>query len=66
MNPGFRKLAGTLMLLAFVLLYIFAAMLLAALMLPNSGLAVQFVYYAFAGLAWVPPAGLILNWMYRT
>lgn len=65
MTPSLRVLAGTLLLLAFIIVYIFAAMLLAAAALPNAGGIGQFVYYAVAGLAWVPPAGYIISWMYR-
>jgi hypothetical protein len=65
MVPTVRVFAGTLALLAFIVLYIFLAMLLAAAVLPTAGPAGQFAYYAVAGLAWVPPAGFIIAWMYR-
>ena len=65
MTPNLKVLAGTMLLLGFIIGYIFLAMMLAAVMLPNSGGVVQFAYYAIAGLAWVPPAGLIISWMYR-
>jgi hypothetical protein len=63
--PSLKALAGTLMLLAFVVAYIVLAMLLAAIMLPNAGSLRQFAFYAIAGLAWVPVAGWIISWMYR-
>lgn len=65
MISSLRMLAGTLMLLAFVIIYVLAAMLVATAMLPNAGFVTQFIYYAVAGLAWVPVAGLIVSWMHR-
>lgn len=65
MTPSIKALVGTIALLGFILVYVLAAMLVAAAVLPNSGWVTQFGYYAFAGLAWVPPAGLIISWMYR-
>ncbi len=64
-RPTSRALAGTLLLLAFVIAYVFAAMLLGTAMLPGSGGVGQFIYYLIAGLAWVPGAGWIIQWMYR-
>jgi hypothetical protein len=51
-------------LVVFLTIYVFAAMLLAAAVLPDAGGLVQFLYYAVAGLAWVPVAGVIVSWMY--
>ena len=61
-----RRLAGTLLLLAFVILYVLAAMLVATAVLPAAGGLSQFAYYAVAGLAWVPAAAWIVSWMHRT
>lgn len=66
MRPNGRKLAGTLMLLALVFVYVLLAMVFAASALPNAGPVTQFIFYAVAGLAWVPLAGLIISWMHRT
>ena len=63
-RPTTRALLGTMLLVGFVLVYVFAAMLLAAAVLPLGHGVAEFVYYAVAGLAWVPPAGLIIRWMY--
>ncbi len=65
MRPNGRRLAGTILLLLFVIVYVFAAMLLAVAMLPAGGQVVAFFYYAIAGLAWVPVAGLIISWMHK-
>lgn len=65
MTQSQRKLVGTLLLVAFVIVYVFLAMLMAAAVLPRAGRVLEFVYYALAGLAWVPVAGLIISWMHR-
>jgi Protein of unknown function (DUF2842) len=64
MQPGLRPFIGTIVLVAFIVVYVLAAMVFASVMLPNAGGVAQFVFYAIAGLAWVPVAGLILSWMY--
>jgi hypothetical protein len=51
-------------LVVFVTIYVFAASSLALLVLPTAGRVAEFVFYAIAGLAWVPVAGLIIKWMY--
>ncbi len=63
-RPTTRALLGTMALLVFLLAYVLAASALALLVLPTAGRIVEFVYYAIAGLAWVPVAGLIIRWMY--
>ena len=63
-RPTTRALLGTMALVAFMIVYIFAASLLAVTVLPQAGRIVEFAYYAVAGLAWVPLAGLIIKWMY--
>ena len=64
LRPTTRALLGTMGLLAFVMVYIFAAMLVGTAVLPRGSRIAEFLYYAVAGLAWVPPAGLIIRWMY--
>jgi hypothetical protein len=63
-RPTTRALLGTMALVIFMLVYVFAASLLALMVLPRSNRITEFLYYAVAGLAWVPAAGLILKWMY--
>lgn len=65
MRPNLRRLAGTLLLLGFVTIYVLLAMVFAAAVLPAGNGIAQFLYYAVAGLAWVPPAGLIIQWMHK-
>lgn len=64
MTPPLRRLAGTLLLIAFIGLYCLIAMGVAVSVLPQTGGGWHFVYYLVAGLAWVPPAGWIIKWMY--
>jgi hypothetical protein len=63
-RPTTRALLGTMALVVFMLAYVFAASLLALMVLPSGNRIAEFLYYAVAGLAWVPAAGLILKWMY--
>jgi hypothetical protein len=63
-RPTTRALFGTMLLVGFMLVYVLAAMLLAVAILPRGNRVLEFLYYAAAGLAWVPPAGLIIRWMY--
>ena len=69
MNPNIpnrRRLAGTVLLLVLVFVYVFLAAIVAENVLPKAGGLLTFAYYAVAGLAWVPLAGLIISWMHRT
>lgn len=63
-RPSTRALFGTMLLVGFIAIYIFAASILAIAVLPRDNRLAEFLYYAVAGLAWVPPAGLIIRWMY--
>lgn len=65
MNPGPRRLVGTIALLAFILVYVLLAMVVASVVLPGAGRVAEFLFYAVAGLAWVPPAAGIISWTYR-
>ncbi len=64
MTPRIRTLAGTLLLLVFIACYCLVAMGVAVSVLPQTGGLWHFLYYLIAGLAWVPPAGLIIKWMH--
>ena len=52
--------------LVLVFVYVFLAAIVAESVLPKAGGLLAFAYYAVAGLAWVPLAGLIISWMHRT
>jgi hypothetical protein len=65
MTHSRRKLAGTLLLVALVLVYVLVATVVGTALVPRGNRIAEFIYYAIAGLAWVPPAGLIIRWMHR-
>lgn len=60
-----RKLVGTIVLLVFIIVYAFAAMLAAIVLQVNESKLVEVAYYVIAGLAWLPPAAWIIWWMQR-
>ena len=65
MSPRKRKFIGTVLLLAFLPVYIAIAVLVAvALQLHATG-PVVLTYSAIVGLAWTIPAGLLIRWMVR-
>ena len=57
LNIRTRKLIGTIVLLVFLAVYAFIAMLVAVALQVNASKWVEPVYYTVAGLAWVIPAG---------
>jgi hypothetical protein len=65
MSPRVKKLVGTLLLLAFVAVYAFAMMIVAAAVLPHGNKAAELGFYAIAGFVWILPAGLLISWMHR-
>jgi hypothetical protein len=60
-----RKLIGAVMLGIFIPLYAMTAMVIASAKLPGAPILIQTVSYAFLGLLWVLPAGVIVTWMQR-
>jgi hypothetical protein len=58
-----RKLIGTFSLLALVMIWSLIAMALAQSILTDINGFVAAVYYVVAGLGWVLPAMLLVNWM---
>ena len=65
LRPNRRRLAGTVLLLLLVVVYVFIAAIVGENILPKAGWVAQFVYYAVAGLAWVPLAAAVISWMHR-
>jgi len=63
-RPTTRALVGTMALVLFLFVYVLLATIVAGQVLPAAGGLSEFLYYAIAGLAWVPFAGLIIRWMY--
>jgi hypothetical protein len=60
-----RKLIGTVMLLALVIIWSLVAMALAQAPLIHDHALAAFAYYVIAGLGWVLPAMPIIAWMSR-
>ena len=60
-----RKLLGTIALLVFVIIYAFAAMMVAIALQVNASKLIEVAYYVVAGLVWVIPAGGIIWWMQK-
>lgn len=58
-----RKLIGTIVLLLFVGFYALLVMALGSSRLMEVNGFVRFLFYAGAGLLWVPPAALLIRWM---
>ena len=60
-----RKLIGTIVLLLFVAVYAILVMALGSSRLLDMNGFVTLLFYAGAGLLWVPPAAIIIRWMQR-
>lgn len=62
LEPSWRQPLGVFLILAWIAAWAVAAVTLAPLVfgLPRW---LQFVYYAFAGLAWIAPLKPLLRWM---
>ncbi len=65
MTQSTRKLIGTVVLLVFLTVYAFVAMLVAVALQVDAGKWTELGYYVVAGLLWVIPAGLLIRWMSR-
>lgn len=65
MNQRTRKLIGTVLIVALVILWSLFFMALAQGRVAEAGRFWQLVYYLIAGLGWVIPAGLLIKWMQR-
>ena len=65
MRPSLKQLVGTVGLVVFVIGYMLFAMVFGTMALINAPGWVQFMGFAFLGLVWVIPAGVIVRWMVR-
>ncbi len=63
MPPRLKKLIGSVLLVALVIVYSMAATLVAVGRLAEAGSLVRFAYFLFTGLLWVLPAMWIIKWM---
>ncbi len=60
-----KKLIGTILLVALVIVYALAASAIAVGRLAESGPLVHLVFFVVSGLLWVLPAMAIIKWMQR-
>ena len=65
MNARMRKLVGTVAILVFLFVYIWAAAAIGSGRMAEAHGLFQVVYFLIAGLLWVVPAGLLIRWMQR-
>jgi hypothetical protein len=64
-NPRVKKLIGLVALVVGVSIYALIVMSVGQIRLANSSPLVQLAFFAFFGLIWVVPAGLLIRWMER-
>jgi hypothetical protein len=65
LRPRTKKLIGAIVIVIWLPVYALLAMALAVRVLPHAHMAVQFLYYAVVGIAWILPIGFMLPWMSR-
>jgi hypothetical protein len=65
LTPRVKKLIGAVAILIWLPIYALLAMAVGIRVLPHAGAAVEFLYYAVAGLLWIVPIGLMFPWMAR-
>lgn len=65
MPPRLRKLLGTVLLLAWIVVYSLVAMVIGSRLLAGANLTWQVAVYVVTGFAWLPPAMGIISWMHR-
>lgn len=58
-----KKLIGTVLLVALVIIYALLATMIAVAQLAESGPLVHLTFFLFSGLLWVLPAMGIIKWM---
>lgn len=65
MTSPARRFAGSLILVVWIVFYVFFATAIGDVVVASKSGWTQFAYFIVAGLAWVPPAALVVRWMYR-
>ncbi len=60
-----KKLIGTFVILALVVVYAFFAMTIATYRLAGTTWWQQLAYFLFTGVLWVVPAMFVISWMER-
>ena len=65
MRQRSRKLIGTVLLFALVIVYSLVATAIAVARLAESPHWVHLVYFLFTGILWVVPAMFVISWMLK-
>jgi len=65
LRPRVKKLIGMVVLVAGVTSYALIVMLVGQFGFARSGALAQLAFFAFFGLIWIVPAGLLIRWMER-
>jgi Protein of unknown function (DUF2842) len=65
MPPRLKKLIGTVLLVALVVIYALAATTIASYRLANSSAWVHLAFFAIGGVLWIAPAMWLIAWMER-
>jgi hypothetical protein len=65
MNNRIKKLVGTILLVALVVIYALAATTFATYRLAESSAWVHLAFFALSGMLWVLPAMWLISWMER-
>ena len=65
MKQRSRKLIGTILIVALVIVWSLFFMALAQGRVADAGHFWQTIYYVVAGLGWIIPAGFLITWMQR-
>lgn len=65
MSQNTRKIIGTILLIALVVLYALVATAIAVAQLADASGFVQMMYFLLTGFLWVVPAMFIIKWMLK-
>lgn len=65
MPPRLKKLIGTFILLALVVIYALVAVAIASTRLAESSGWVHLAFFGLSGIVWVVPAMVVISWMER-
>lgn len=65
MTQNRRKAAGTAAIVMFIIAYALAMMALGGELAVGRGLVVELIFFALAGLLWLPVVMVIIRWMSR-
>ena len=65
MPPRLKKLIGTFLIVALVVIYALVATTVASYRLAESPWWVHLLYFLISGLIWIVPAMFIIRWMER-